>query len=645
LGFESGTFKLLSVQTKTLSDPGVAIADVLQPGLVGASVSRTSPLITASEGSFVSLSFVVNESASPRSAAFNLSRIELADHSGLPLSVGAGEPLIVVIEEPVSELPEPHLFDIAIWDLDGSLEPTKAQIINTGSQLALWGANMSGYSAGFRGQAANSNGWMGGTGSGAFWEVRISTQGFTELQLSSRQFGSGSGPRDFLIFGQVGSEGEWIRLTPDTIRVSSSSWNVAHIDALPLPADFDDQSEIGIIWMLASEARIDNGLPMSSMAGTSRIDDIAIRGQQLEPAWVEVWPGDTNNDGMVNADDVLPLGIYWLHNGPKPLRSDSLFGGRTVERWVPEQATYADTNGDGRVDYRDLKWVGLHFGQVRIVDRRISGALTTLEHSGNQTSVYFPGPLFEGDKLVALVHVENLAHQVGGASWRISLGGADSKNLKFSGMDVSGGQLPRIVNGEEELILDFTTQTQAQIHSGILQFHAVDGLHAIEGALVKTGITQLAGAGLYSVLPIELRFVVESDIEQGVEMTLDRLTVSDRNGQLFNITTSAKLKMASEVGVPDDIHFELPSKVTLYPNSPNPFNPTTTLRYTLPEAKSVRISVFDITGRMVQDSDMGIVAPGAHSFRIDASGWSTGVYLYRLTAGAEVRHGKMMLVK
>jgi hypothetical protein len=645
LGFDSGTFFLLSVEATNLADPGVAFADLLSPGVIGGAVSRTTPLVSVGQGSFAVLRFVIDIASPPQTALFTLSQVELADRRGSPLPVLSSEALSVLIEEPVSDQPDPHWFDIAVWDLDGSLVPSRSQRVNAGSQLALYGASLNGFSTGFRGQAANSNSWMGGTTGGAFWEVRLSTRGFANLRLSSRQFGSGSGPRDFLIFGQVGDSGDWIRLTSDTIRVSSSSWNAAHVDALPLPEAFNDQGDIGIIWMLASEARIDNGLPMSSGAGTSRIDDIAVRGRQLDPVWVNVWPGDTNNDGLVNADDVLPLGTYWLHTGPLPARRDTLFSGRNVERWVPEQATYADTNGDGRVDYRDLKWIGMYFGQTRSLAREPAFVADNQGGSDVFLSIDFPGPVYSGDELTLVLDAENLKFQPAGVSWRIRFGGVESGNLKWSGMTIMDDWSMWSVTDSGESFDLVSPTVQSLVHSGYLQFFAEAGSDVVEGALVKVNSMANSGAGFTPVLPLEVRFRAESDMENGFAASLERLTVSDRNGVSRNMTQSASIKSGTEVSTPDVSLASLPSEVMLYPNTPNPFNPTTLLRYSLPEAMPVNLTVYDVTGRVVLQADLGLIGSGEHVYWIDGSGWSSGVYVYQLTAGTYVRYGKMLLVK
>jgi photosystem II stability/assembly factor-like uncharacterized protein len=95
----------------------------------------------------------------------------------------------------------------------------------------------------------------------------------------------------------------------------------------------------------------------------------------------------------------------------------------------------------------------------------------------------------------------------------------------------------------------------------------------------------------------------------------------------------------------------LPQVYNLQQNTPNPFNPTTTLRYGLPSVSYVRLSIYDVFGRMVARLYSGIQQSGYQSVEWNASSMASGVYFYRLEA-TSVSDGKrftdvkrMVLVK
>jgi hypothetical protein len=89
----------------------------------------------------------------------------------------------------------------------------------------------------------------------------------------------------------------------------------------------------------------------------------------------------------------------------------------------------------------------------------------------------------------------------------------------------------------------------------------------------------------------------------------------------------------------------LPTAFSLEQNYPNPFNPTTVISYQLPVVSSVRIVIYDLLGREVAVLVNERKAAGSYEVQFDASGLSSGVYLYRLTAGSFTQTLKMVAVK
>jgi hypothetical protein len=89
----------------------------------------------------------------------------------------------------------------------------------------------------------------------------------------------------------------------------------------------------------------------------------------------------------------------------------------------------------------------------------------------------------------------------------------------------------------------------------------------------------------------------------------------------------------------------IPTSFSLVGASPNPFNPTTSIRYNLPVASPVKLTVFDASGREVATLVNGQREAGSHQVTFDGSNLSSGVYFYTLKAGANIASGKMALVK
>ncbi len=89
----------------------------------------------------------------------------------------------------------------------------------------------------------------------------------------------------------------------------------------------------------------------------------------------------------------------------------------------------------------------------------------------------------------------------------------------------------------------------------------------------------------------------------------------------------------------------VPDIIALHPNYPNPFNPRTTIRFQLPEATQVKLTIFDVNGRLVADLVNGMRQAGYHEVTWDASGLASGMYICRVQAGDFTGLQKMMLIK
>ena len=90
---------------------------------------------------------------------------------------------------------------------------------------------------------------------------------------------------------------------------------------------------------------------------------------------------------------------------------------------------------------------------------------------------------------------------------------------------------------------------------------------------------------------------------------------------------------------------EIPSTVTLNGSYPNPFNPSTTISFSIPNEMSVDLKVYDISGRVVGELMSGMQSQGLYEINWDASSHASGLYFVRLVAGTEMHTQKIMLVK
>lgn len=80
-------------------------------------------------------------------------------------------------------------------------------------------------------------------------------------------------------------------------------------------------------------------------------------------------------------------------------------------------------------------------------------------------------------------------------------------------------------------------------------------------------------------------------------------------------------------------------------NYPNPFNPSTTIKFTIPDAGHVKLTVYNLLGQEVSTLVNGFTEAGVHYINFDASNLNSGVFLYKIEANGFIQTRKMTLIK
>lgn len=105
------------------------------------------------------------------------------------------------------------------------------------------------------------------------------------------------------------------------------------------------------------------------------------------------------------------------------------------------------------------------------------------------------------------------------------------------------------------------------------------------------------------------------------------------------------LKYTIPVFVEENELVSAPNKFILYNNYPNPFNPATLIKYSIPESGTVKLTVYNALGEAVKTLVNNYVEAGTYTINFNASDLSSGIYYYRLQTNTFIEAKKMLLLK
>jgi len=359
-----------------------------------------------------------------------------------------------------------------------------------------------------------------------------------------------------------------------------------------------------------------------------------------------VWPGDTNNDRIVNQADILPIGLHFNKTGPARQNASLSWTPQLATAWTPAPATYADANGDGVVNQADVLPIGLHFGKTH-----------TSASSGVERN---PAP--------------QVLQKTSAATIRTTITGNTNPGQDFT-IDVVVSEVTDLFGVSFELQYAPTALVDPQkAESGSFMGNDPLFFSNIDKAMGKISIanTRKSGQGGVTgggvVARIEMRVSPQAVRGQAITLTLQNATANDPNAQPIQLTVVPSPIVV--VSVESRQNEALPENFALHANTPNPFgsgatspafdggNPTTTIQYDLPRAGKVTVEIFDILGKHVRTLVQQQQAAGRYSVVWDGRDENgqiaaSGVYLYQLRVGNPlsssgqgfVQRRKMLLVR
>jgi flagellar hook assembly protein FlgD len=165
------------------------------------------------------------------------------------------------------------------------------------------------------------------------------------------------------------------------------------------------------------------------------------------------------------------------------------------------------------------------------------------------------------------------------------------------------------------------------------------------GISQKAGHLSVADNGLVAKAIFRLNSIVTS--VSGTDCKIENLQANDANGKPIMLSS----QVCADLNLSEQPTLTLSNDFKLFTNYPNPFNPTTTITYSLHKASHVRVQIFDLTGRLVNtlidtEQEAGIIQSVKWNARDEMGNEvANGMYICRMTAGDMVQHQKMILTK
>jgi hypothetical protein len=316
-------------------------------------------------------------------------------------------------------------------------------------------------------------------------------------------------------------------------------------------------------------------------------------------------PGSGGYNGQVNYEDLYWFSRLYFSTSPgwtalDPNAGEGDVGPTLGNKTYGANHRFGIARPDGRIDFEDLMIFSMNYNSVAPRIDVPSGSEPSselaLEVRGNTQGVS------AGEEMVVVLRLANNGQAVKGASMEVTF---------------NPGVLV-LVGAEAGPVFGSSAQ-------GFFAYRENSGRIRIDQAVLGTGRT-VEHSGDLAVL----RFRAVGSGEAGV--SLESGVIRDGENAAFEPVLRAEGE-----GVP--------TVFALSQNYPNPFNPTTVIEYALPTDVRVVLKVYDALGREVGTLVDEVQTAGFKTVSWSGKNLSSGMYIYRLTAGEFTDIKRMMLVK
>jgi len=294
--------------------------------------------------------------------------------------------------------------------------------------------------------------------------------------------------------------------------------------------------------------------------------------------------------------------------------------GQPVDNWSPvKDAAYADANGNGKVDQADIMAVGFNWDKQHSMPKLLAENQTYPTVSCGELKPILSNGSNQKQEILLEIFAENLTELFG-----------MTFELNYPKHE-----------------LEFLSVEQGNLFAQNAIFFKKENL---ENGKILIALSQKAGQSGINDNGLLLRFVFKRKSNEvsidGNDFRIDDCLAKNKNGELVGLTLSP----VSDVNFETTNSAKTINQFKLFANYPNPFNPTTTIFYSLPEASHVKLQIFDLNGRAVRILLNAKQPTGIHSVLWNAKDEkgnkvTSGIYICTLRVGETVLNQKLILAK
>lgn len=237
-------------------------------------------------------------------------------------------------------------------------------------------------------------------------------------------------------------------------------------------------------------------------------------------------------------------------------------------------------------------------------------------------------------------HIHRSSGDINSHPYNLSTGSTSDENRRYRVVRVRDGVLQPeeavyATRPLDNLSLNYSSPNDGSVDSIHI---SIENNHSLEFLGARVKVKMPAGENKYHITGGVLDQVISAS-----DMNICYITVDIPANSNLDVTVRA----AAPSGVADLIN---PASWNLYPNHPNPFNPSTTIRYDVPERAHVSLSIYSLEGRLIKTLYNDVKTSGHHQVTWDGTDnsgneVSSGVYIYHLRAVKYSSTNKLTFIK